>query len=289
MLTTVIQLSHNIITRINGGPDDLEAEMIVECSMARKEYVRSLIQPFVVFAITAVTVLHALHSDILQTVSISVIIAFLLASLQIRATDYSEPFFRYAVRFFASLREYKILNSKSELPVIITAPHAQAPNADKYTGTLAEMLGKQTGATVIIGKISRLYLDLNRQEANKHPFRKRLRKLVLEKKRPLLILDIHGKKDDKVELGTANGLTADSSILNMVADVLKAYNLDVLIDEHLKGSQERTIIRSFGRPKDGIHAIQIELPPSLRTPKSLSFISSILASVIKNFCSNTQQ
>jgi N-formylglutamate amidohydrolase len=187
------------------------------------------------------------------------------------------------------LREYKIINSKSRLPVIITAPHAQAPNADKYTGALAEMLGKQTGATVIIGKISRLYLDLNRQEANKHPFRKRLRKLVLEKKRPLLILDIHGEKDDKVELGTANGLTADPQILNMIKDALKAYNLYVVVDEHLNGSQAGTIIRSFGRPKDGIHAIQIELPPSLRTPKSLGFTLSVLASVIKNFCSNTQR
>ncbi len=179
-------------------------------------------------------------------------------------------------------KAYLVINPKSAIPVIITATHAQPPNSDKHTGEITESIAVETGATALIAKVSRIYMDFNRLDLKDDPFKKKLKKIIEMKRKPVLILDIHGKKYGKVELGTANGTTATQDVIGSVKNTMESNGMEVTIDEKFRASHNGTIIKSFGSPNDGINAIQIEFPPELRSKDKFKYTVKVMSSVISN-------
>jgi len=64
-----------------------------------------------------------------------------------------------------------------------------------------------------------------------------------------------GKLPD-LNLGTGNGLTADTALINSAFSILENSSYSAVLDERFTGGY---ITRSLGNPKDNIHAIQLEL------------------------------
>ncbi len=296
--TTTVQLTYNKCQELFGDaeckyhehsecPDENEKERIVEVYMSKKQYIKYLTPSFLVYMISVISIFYIVSRNIIETISLSIVISLLLSSLEVHSTDFSEPFFNKLIKIYMRLKEYIVFNAESSKPVVITAPHAHPPLADKHTGKIAELVAKKTGATAVIGMVSRLYIDLNRSQSNSHPFRKRLKKIIEDKKKPMLLLDLHGTKTEKLELGSANGLTASKEVVELVKGVLSKHlgeeEIDVIVDERFKGSIEGTIIRTFGSPEKGVHAIQIELPQILRRPGQLEKVVEILSDVIQEF------
>lgn len=95
--------------------------------------------------------------------------------------------------------------------------------------------------------------------------------------------DAAGRPLDLV-IGTGDGCCADRAIVENIAGLCRAAGLRVGIDHRYKGGH---LIRTFGRPADGIHALQLEFNRSLymneRTGElsnGASRITSLMAQIV---------
>ncbi len=157
--------------------------------------------------------------------------------------------------------------------VLITVPHATTPGGEVLVEYISTEIAKQLNAHLIIGRISRTILDLNRSIARSSPFRRKIRELI-EKNGIVLILDIHGfssklwKTEMDVEIGTSNLNTAKSEVRDKIEKALKENGITVSVDSYFKGSSiPGNIINSYGNAKT-VNALQIEINRKIRSFQS---------------------
>src|SRR5712692_9861826 len=99
--------------------------------------------------------------------------------------------------------------------ILLTAPHAASPSADLHTGPIVEEAALTSRSYAVIGKVSKELLDLNKIQSVKSEFRKGIETFIAEDG-IRYVLDIHGKKDPGVDIGTAPGQTSSDSTTELV-------------------------------------------------------------------------
>lgn len=162
-------------------------------------------------------------------------------------------------------------------PVLLTATHAAGPHADLHTGPIVEDSALLAKCYAVISKVSRDYLDLNRMESATSDFRASIQTLIDEED-VKYILDIHGKRDPGVEIGTAIGETASESTTRIVEEIL-AKTFKVTSNEHYKGMVLGNIVTTYNtKSAEGqfsLEALQIEFGEAERTLQRENIITSI--------------
>ena len=99
--------------------------------------------------------------------------------------------------------------------VLLTAPHATSPDADLHTGSIVEEAALTSRSYAVIGKVSKEFLDLTKIRSAKSEFRKGIETFIAEDG-IRYVLDIHGKKDPGVDIGTALGQMSSDSTMELV-------------------------------------------------------------------------
>ncbi len=99
--------------------------------------------------------------------------------------------------------------------VLLTAPHTTSPDADLHTGSIVEEAALTSRSYAVIGKVSKKFLDLSKIQSVKSEFRKGIETFIAEDG-IRYVLDIHGKKDPGVDIGTALGQTSSDSTTELV-------------------------------------------------------------------------
>jgi N-formylglutamate amidohydrolase len=144
--------------------------------------------------------------------------------------------------------------------VLLTAPHAAGPDADLHTGQIVEDAALTSRSYALIGKVSRDYIDLNRIQAARTEFRESINTLI-DDNGIRCILDIHGKKEPGVDIGTALGKTCTESTINLVKTVLSK-NFSVTVNQKFMGLKPGSIVTTYEKTdQDGqflVEAVQIE-------------------------------
>jgi len=144
--------------------------------------------------------------------------------------------------------------------VLLTAPHAAGPEADLHTGRIVEDAALASRAYAVIGKISREYLDLNRIQAAQTDFRKSIDTLI-EDDGIRCILDIHGKKEPGVDIGTGLGRTCTEDTTNLVKTFLSK-NFNVTMNATYQGLKPGSIVTTYEKMDSKgqllVQAVQIE-------------------------------
>jgi len=175
------------------------------------------------------------------------------------------------------------LEVRGPKPVLITAPHAQGPRADVFTGEIAYKVARATGANALVATVSRAMtvdgrpLDLNREWTRDHPFRRRIEELKEEGVR--FIVDVHGMADDplrpEIDLGTLGGRTMRASLVRRIIDRLEELGFDVGYEQEFYGGD---IVEYHCDGRD-VQGVQVELSESLRAPGSNRGFLAVLAIV----------
>lgn len=158
-----------------------------------------------------------------------------------------------------------------DTPVLLTAPHAMGPKADRFTGEIAHRIAVETSAHALIATISREELDYNRARSRNTPFRKRIYAIItdlLKTHSEILLLDIHGMEksikslDGEITViyGTAGGATIDIDYIDIFREELKEKGIIaeyafMEAPQYIGGD----IIAHHGKPSKGVHAVQIEI------------------------------
>jgi len=179
--------------------------------------------------------------------------------------------------------------------VVITAPHAQGPSSDLFTGEIAYKVGERTGAHVLISTVSRDKLDLNypSDQARMSPFRSELKNLVqhlVDEYEEVLVVDLHGmdKKDGPdIYLGTLAGTTARIRVINFIIEEFETEGLEVWLAEYFEPSLiGGDIISSIGNLGETIDAVQIEINQQNRqlgNKKLLHALVQVITQWIKKY------
>ncbi len=161
--------------------------------------------------------------------------------------------------------------------VLLTAPHAAGPETHLHTGQIVEDVALVSRSCAVIGKVSREYVDLNRIQAARTEFRKSIDALLADNG-IRMVLDIHGKKDPGVDVGTTLGETASEGTTNLVREWLSR-DFTVNVNEKYRGIEAGSIVTTYGRrSSDGsfaIEALQIEFGHEERTYKRDKVVESI--------------
>ena len=162
-------------------------------------------------------------------------------------------------------KDYKEI--RGTIPILLTAPHVQPPRAEILINYIVTRIARISGAHALLGLVSRTKLDLNRAEAARSGFRKRIANII-ESHEIRYLLDIHGcsfaEGRPEIDLGTARFLTAHKETAEQARDLLKRDGFDVQLDHHFRGeSSPGNIIRSYS-----VQAIQIEIHKDLRHASS---------------------
>src|SRR2546425_10991656 len=140
--------------------------------------------------------------------------------------------------------------------VLLTAPHAAGPQADIHTGQIVEDAALVSRSCALIGKISREYVDLTRAQAAQSEFRSSIDTLLADNG-IRVVLDIHGKKDPGVDIGTALGETASEETTNLVREWLSR-DFTVNVDEKYSGVEPGSLVATYGkRNGDGSFAVEV--------------------------------
>ncbi len=144
--------------------------------------------------------------------------------------------------------------------VLLTAPHAGGPVADLMTGEIVEGVALNSSCPALVGTTSREKMDLNRAQAFETDFRESIDRLV-DTNGIRLIIDVHGKEETGVEVGTASGETASKMTTDLIEGCLsKHFRVDV--DKKYMGLKHGSIITTHSRrDSQGIHlteAVQLE-------------------------------
>src|SRR5713226_2240167 len=129
--------------------------------------------------------------------------------------------------------------------VLLTAPHIASPDADLHTGPIVEEAALTSRSYAVIGKVSREFLDLNRIQSAQSEFRKSIESFIAEDGIRYL-LDIHGKKEPGVDIGTAAGQTCSDSTTELVRSRL-VKDFTVKVNNEYKGLKPGSIVTSYNR------------------------------------------
>jgi len=144
--------------------------------------------------------------------------------------------------------------------VLLTPPHAAGPDADLHTGQIVEDAALTSRSYALVGKISRDYIDLNRIQPARTEFRESIDALI-DDRGIKCILDIHGKKEPGVDIGTALGKTCTEATTNLVTTLL-AKDFPVTVNQKFMGLKPGSIITTYEKTsEDGqflVEAVQIE-------------------------------
>ncbi len=152
--------------------------------------------------------------------------------------------------------------------VVLTAPHAQGPSSDLFTGEIAYRVGAITRAHVFISTLSREKLDLNLPSklAQISPFRLELKNLVqrlTKEHSDILVIDLHGMEKDEgpdIYLGTLAGKTARIEVINLIIETFEKEGFEAWLAEYFEpsliGGDITTSISALG---ENIDAVQIEI------------------------------
>jgi len=132
--------------------------------------------------------------------------------------------------------------------VLLTAPHTASPDADLYTGPIVEEAALTSRAFAVIGKVSRDFLDLNRIQSAQSEFRRSVESFIAEDGIRYL-LDICGKKEPGVNIGTPLGRTSPDSTTELVRSRL-VKDFAVTVNNELKDLGPGITVPSYSR-KDG--------------------------------------
>ena len=196
---------------------------------------------------------------------------------------FKEPVKRVSQTLISIPKKY--IEEKGDKPVLITVPHAKAPGGEDYIPQIAYKTARATGSHLLIGRVSRAELDLNRREAENHPFRRRIKKLV-QKGDVKLIIDLHGMKGEEaiIEIGSSKGKCGKRETIELFKKYLEKNGFTVIVDKRFKGERGGTIISTYCRPPD-IEALQIEVSHGIRrnTEMRRKFIEAMVQ-VVKKYC-----
>ncbi len=161
--------------------------------------------------------------------------------------------------------------------VLLTAPHTGGPAEDLHTGQIVEDAALASRAFAVIGKVSREYLDLNRIQAARNDFRKSIDTLI-DDNGIKCILDIQGKKEAGVDLGTGLGKTCKEETSNLVRLILSK---DFNVTEKAKhqGTKTGSIVTTYER-KDSqgrflVEAVQLGFGHEQRTLERDTIVNDI--------------
>jgi N-formylglutamate amidohydrolase len=132
----------------------------------------------------------------------------------------------------------------------------------------------------VIGKVSREFLDVNRIQSAKSEFRKSIEGFIA-KDGIKYLLDIHGKKEPGVDIGTAAGQTCSDSTTELVRSRL-VKDFSVKVNNEYKGLEPEDIVTRYKR-KDAkgdfiVETIQIDFGHEERQfqrEKVISHVSEI--------------
>lgn len=152
--------------------------------------------------------------------------------------------------------------------VVLTAPHAQGPSSDLFTGEIAYRVGVKTRAHVFISTLSRQMLDLNLPSklAQISPFRLELEKLIqklTKKHSDILVIDLHGmekKNGPDIYLGTLAGKTSRIEVINLIIEALEKEGFETWLAEYFEPSLiGGDITASISNLGENIDAVQMEI------------------------------
>ena len=144
--------------------------------------------------------------------------------------------------------------------VLVTAPHTTSPDADLYTGSIVEEAALTSRSYAVIGKVSREFLDPNKIQSAKSEFRKGIEAFITEDG-IRYVLDIHGKRDPGVDIGTALGQTSSDSTTELVrARLVKDFT--VTLNTELVKLEPGSIVTSYNQKDEKgdfvVETIQID-------------------------------
>jgi hypothetical protein len=144
--------------------------------------------------------------------------------------------------------------------VLLTAPHTASPDADLYMGPIVEEAALTSRSFAVIGKVSRDFLDLNRIQSAQSEFRKSIENFIAEDGIRYL-LDIRGKKEPGVNIGTPSGQTSPDSTTELVRSRL-VKDFAVTVNNELKDLGPGITVPSYSRKDEKgefvVENIQIE-------------------------------
>ena len=109
---------------------------------------------------------------------------------------------------------------------LVSVPHCHPPFNDVNTLSIGRDIASRTGSHLIYSKLSRIYTDYNRRYSRLTPYRRVISKLIRDMGIKL-VLDIHGAKDDDIdiEIGYAFGATASQETVRLLAKILNKHGL----------------------------------------------------------------
>jgi hypothetical protein len=139
--------------------------------------------------------------------------------------------------------------------VLLTAPHAAGGRGDVNTGQIAEEASRRANSYAVIGKTSRELVDLNRAGSAQTDFRQSINRL-LEENAIRCILDIHGKKEHGIDIGTCRGVTASEILTELVRNRLSR-DFEVKVNEKYMGNKPGSIVTTYGK-RDSSGLFQVE-------------------------------
>jgi len=188
-----------------------------------------------------------------------------------------------------SIQGYIFLRGRNN--VLLSAPHAQGPSADNFTGEIAFKVAEITDSGMIASTLSREKLDYNHSLSRNAPYRQLMKEELFRLHRrygEVLLLDIHGVATrpggPSIYLGTQFGKTASPTVIDLVLEAFWSIDVDAtlasLADPALIGGD---IVGSLSDPREGRHAIQIEIDQRHRKVGSGEEIVKGLVIAIKRF------
>lgn len=151
--------------------------------------------------------------------------------------------------------------------VLLLAPHSAGPDADLHMGQIVEDAALASRAYAVIGKISKEFFDLNKMQTAESDFRKSIDSLI-DDEGVRFILDIHGKSESGVDLGSALGKTSTEDSMNLIRLFLSK-NFKVTVSSTDQDMKERNIAATYERMDSQgqflVQSVQVEFGPEERT------------------------
>ncbi|WP_457615405.1 N-formylglutamate amidohydrolase [Methanopyrus sp.] len=170
-------------------------------------------------------------------------------------------------------------------PVLITAPHAQGPGADVFTGEIVLKVAQVTGVYALVATISRRAkledgspADYNREWTRDTPFRRRIDELI-ENYGIRFIIDVHGMESDPVrpdvDIGTLGGRSAKGKLVSKIVNRLEEAGFDVGFEQEFQGGD----ILEYHCDGERVQGVQLELSEELRELGEYRAIQAVLTVV----------
>ena len=225
-----------------------------------------------------------------------------ISGLSLPSMLYGEIFVSSSKIFWYQRKGYfDILRGNSG--ILITAPHGgyyrptsinrkTEAYADENTFELASLVSEKiyelsrnrVVPNVILARIHRSFVDLNRQYSLSNPIAKEYHKeikRIVKRYEKILLIDIHGmakRKGRNIELGTLYGETIhrNTEVSENIRRILTRHGFRVTIDRELIGG---FTVSEHSKNKNA-YAIQIEVDRDLRKRKNLEKTAEALAESI---------